>query len=591
MNWRRLEGLGILLLLTLVAHAQERSELRVGHWVEIKGALEADDLFRASSVELSRPDDDEEQLVGTVTHVASDRSWFELLGMRVHIGRSTHWRKVSVDELEGRRVKVSGHYRGPRKFSAGSISLRGEGRDRIVGRIDARREGEDGLELDVMRWLVIVPQSAQYKREEDLEDYPLLPQRGPTRAEVLENGEELRGGRDDDDDIPVTVRLSDALALGLRLETKRSDEREFDLNGAKAADRIDDEITLRGELLYTPDDSFYGLLGFRHRWHWRNDQRKGYSYGDGSRIAELYGYWRDVGGLPLDLQLGRQDFDERREWLWDENLDALRLIAHPRPDLRIEMAAATHLRDSSERFLATSRYIVHAIWGDDSRSLEAYLVDTRTDLDPRDYPFFYGVRALGEWLEGHDVWLELGGVSGYEGENDIRGFGYDLGTTWSPDVLDPWYFTAGYAFGSGDKDPNDGTDQAFRQTGIQDNNDTFGGVTSFKYYGELLQPELSNLGILTLGIGRRFGSGHSLDLVYHRYQQAEAAPFLRNSDLKTSPDGIHTELGDEFDLILGSRFSKALSLELVLARFQPGAAFASDAPDAFAGRLQLRFRF
>ena len=65
-------------------------------------------------------------------------------------------------------------------------------------------------------------------------------------------------------------------------------------------------------------------------------------------------------------------------------------------------------------------------------------------------------------------------------------------------------------------------DHAFRQTGIQDNNDKFGGVTSFKYYGELLEPELSNLHILTAGIGRRFGRRMSLDLIYHNYRQDEA---------------------------------------------------------------------
>lgn len=222
--------------------------------------------------------------------------------------------------------------------------------------------------------------------------------------------------------------------------------------------------------------------------------------------------------------------------------------------------------------------------------LGAYLVDQRADLAGRDYPIFGGLRAYGDWIPDNNMWGELGVVRGYQDFSDLRGWGGDIGTTYSPSGAKPWYFSAGYAFGSGDRNPNDLIDHAFRQTGIQDNNDKFGGVTSFKYYGEILEPELSNLHIMTAGVGRRFGRRISLDLVYHKFTQDEALDRLRNTNFKVRPNGTSTDIGQELDVILGHRSGFGLDTELVLAAFDPGRAF-DDARRAYLVKLQLRYRF
>ena len=36
-------------------------------------------------------------------------------------------------------------------------------------------------------------------------------------------------------------------------------------------------------------------------------------------LNEGYAYWRDALGVGWGVQVGRQDFDERREWLYDQN--------------------------------------------------------------------------------------------------------------------------------------------------------------------------------------------------------------------------------------------------------------------------------
>jgi alginate production protein len=98
-------------------------------------------------------------------------------------------------------------------------------------------------------------------------------------------------------------------------------------------------------------------------------------------------------------------------------------------------------------------------------------------------------------------------------------------------------------------------------------------VTNFKYYGELVDPELSNLNILTAGIGFRPKKKVSVDLIYHHYEQDVALDELRDSSLNEDPNGLDTDIGSEWDLVAGFTSHKNFQTELILGYFQPGAAF------------------
>jgi hypothetical protein len=150
--------------------------------------------------------------------------------------------------------------------------------------------------------------------------------------------------------------------------------------------------------------------------------------------------------------------------------------------------------------------------------------------------------------------------------------------------------SAGWAFGSGDDAGSSATDESYRQTGLERNNGKLGGVSSFRYYGEVFDPELSNLSVLTFGVGTRFTRDSSLDLVWHAYDQDSASAFLRRTDLKADPDGVHTHLGQEVDLILGLRDWHGSDFEFVAGWFDPGAAFV-DQDEAWKLSFQWRFRF
>src|SRR5262249_14730896 len=144
----------------------------------------------------------------------------------------------------------------------------------------------------------------------------------------------------------------------------------------------------------------------------------------------------------------------------------------------------------------------------------------------------------------------------------------------------------------GDSNARRGEDTAFRQTGLQRNNDRFLGVDRFRYYGELLRPELSNLHIVTAALGYRILRSSSLELLYHYYHQAVPAPFLRDTKLKADPTGRSGAIGHEWDAALGLEEWEHLEVELVGAVFRAESAFGPLSGNFAEGVfLKLKWNF
>jgi alginate production protein len=298
----------------------------------------------------------------------------------------------------------------------------------------------------------------------------------------------------------------------------------------------------------------------------------------------------------LSLQLGRQLFEDDRQWLYDAELDAVR-GAYRVGDLAIALSASRkaliredllseHDAESVDNYMARGTYAVS-----DEVGLAAYAIlsDHREGTPER--PVFLGLSALGTLAERFDYWLDVALVRGRGDGEKLRGYGFDL--------LGAYHFAAplaprvilGYAFGSGDSDPDDGRNRAFRQTGLQGNEVAVGGLTPFRYYGEAFDPELSNLSILTAGLGASPAAGISVDLVYHHYRQDEASTELRESGLDAEPDGRSRRLGSEIDLVLGYEALADFRVRGFLGYFMPGRAFGPDADDALFARLEVTYEF
>ena len=134
-------------------------------------------------------------------------------------------------------------------------------------------------------------------------------------------------------------------------------------------------------------------------------------------------------------------------------------------------------------------------------------------------------------------------------------------------MLEDWSFFVGSATGSGDSDPDDGRDESFRQTGLQGDSEGF---------GELYQPEISNMTVDSIGVVWEAFNGVSIALLGYDYEQRHAAEEVRDASLEADTNGINTELGREIDLVVAFEPYRGLELVLVAAEFEAGKAYGDS---------------
>ena len=100
------------------------------------------------------------------------------------------------------------------------------------------------------------------------------------------------------------------------------------------------------------------------------------------------------------------------------------------------------------------------------------------------------------------------------------------------------------------------------------------------------------MSILTLGGGIRPYENMSVDIVYHQYNQVEAADFLRRTRLRLDPNGIDRDLGSEIDLVIGlNDVFDQIDMEFEVGYFMPGSAFGSEPDDSWFSSVQFKYYF
>jgi alginate production protein len=390
-------------------------------------------------------------------------------------------------------------------------------------------------------------------------------------------------------------RLAPFLTFGAEVELEFEFEKNFDLDDAED----DDLAILTPELSlafsFDPSKYFRAFVNFELLKDLALVEPETEERRVILRLTQAYLSFKELADGRLSLQLGRQRFDDEREWLYDDELDAVRVFYRWS---RLELEASVSRRDLMKRdlFNAENRerinnYILYGKYDLTKDIMLAAYSLLRDDRSPdRERPIFFGLHSSGEIVDDLDYWLELAHVRGRDGSRKIRGIGFDLGAAYEFDL--PWKpsVAIGYAFGSGDANPDDRVDRSFRQTGLQDNEDRFHGVTSFKYYGELFDPELSNLQIFTAGIGIQPTRKSSIDLVYHYYLQHKASDEIRDTSIDADPTGRSKKLGSEIDLIIGYEEIRQLEMKLALGYFIPGKAFPK-ADNAFFVGVEIEWGF
>lgn len=418
--------------------------------------------------------------------------------------------------------------------------------------------------------------------------------------------------------------LGRPLELGASWDFSAERRRNFDLDAAEpdARDVLDHELKFDARWRASDRLSFFAQLVAKADR--RSDRADG-------RVRERHSFERgqmwvqfdEVGGLPLSVQAGRLALIERRSWWWDDDLDAVRLV-YSGAGWRLETGLACELARvaSNTSGIAAdakgvTRWFGNAAWTWAPRqSLETFwlIANDGSGAPPPGALFadgsedasdarlrWFGLRAAGELrhASGHrvgyrsDLALLRGRetVTAFDETDDgrqraddsatrrVRGHAWDIGAYWSLPGAARTTFSVGWAQGSGGE-RSDRLDHDFRQTGLQENKGRVGGTKRLRYYGGLLDPELSNLRIAGVGAGVRFLDNSSAELLLHRYRQPFASNRLAGSRLGEDPEGTSRDIGREIDLFIALREWRHIELTLLLARFRPGPAFAPNRRDA-----------
>ncbi|GEM_PF-930298 len=405
-----------------------------------------------------------------------------------------------------------------------------------------------------------------------------------------------RGIEFDFDDPPNTThQLTQTVSFGANFKIRYNLEHDFDLDSNNDDNQESLESSVDMAFSYKPIDwaLAYIEVGLEREYlinHPDDTSNPKVKF----EVSQAYFLAKNIIDN-LSLQIGRQRFRDPREWWYDDKLDAIRLF-YRTGNLGLELSASRKeiigedlLNDDNQNeinnYFLVSRYAYNQ---DIDFSLYLLFRDEHSKRQ-RD-PIYLGVQSQGEIAPKLEYWIDMAALYGNNGDKNYRSYGLDIGTTFSPKLPFKPSLTVGLAMGSGDKNPDDDIDRTFRQTGLEDNSGKFNGVTRFKYYGELLDPELSNLWIWTAGIGFRPSKRSSLDLVYHYYRQSHLDDNLRG-DIDVDPDQEHKEIGQEVDLIFAFRDFQDLSVKGVVGAFFLGNAFPDLSDNAYFGKIEFSFRY
>jgi alginate production protein len=333
------------------------------------------------------------------------------------------------------------------------------------------------------------------------------------------------------------------LTIGGELESDLGYERNFSLSdGAKdAVLSLGQELVLEFSYPFTKDILLFveGITFHESDLYAVGHRRR---FNGGMELGQAWIHLSELLSSKFSLRIGRQAVWEDRNWWWDDDLDAVRLMYEVRR-FKAEFGVARELgRLSTERLQDSSRDIVRLLgrtewewtrdhWLDSfflyhndrsNRHFVGQRVSARRE-DPSDAEMFWlGTRVSGEldlkrfgeleylldgaWVRGRDIEVEYQDNMAVASRmrQKVSGWALNAALGWETKFPAEPTLTLGYAVGSGDRTSKGGSDRGFRQTGIHSNEGRFNGVNYFHYYGELLQPELSNLQIWTIALGFPF---------------------------------------------------------------------------------------
>lgn len=365
--------------------------------------------------------------------------------------------------------------------------------------------------------------------------------------------------------------------------------------------RIGAELTLDLEHKFTDATEFVARLNMRSRQYSEdnlNNDDEEFSF----RLERFY-LEQNFSDETYRWRLGRQSIDDAMNTIIDEDLDGVRFTLD-RGDVEFDVSLSQQdlvEASSFDRANEIANVYVTLEFKPRKRTVWMPYVLYRDQLpfgqEPTQQTAWYGLQGIVQPSNNWRYWLHAAAQDGEENSDDetrqLGGFMADIGLSL---IIDNDYkptLTFGFAHGSGGSNQTENRDERFRQSGLHSNDFRLNNKNRFRYLGEVVDPEITNIQILTLGLGAEFGNQWEADLALHTYTQVEleTGNRLRGSDLEFETNGLSDDLGVAADFVVSFEPTSNLNLQATAGVFEPGEAFNANQEMAWIGSLELEYDF
>jgi hypothetical protein len=560
-----------------------------GRRVHITGRVRADGTIDARRIRLRDPDSGL-KIEGRVTAIDSERQRMRLGGFEVstaadplvYVGDAP----ASLSDVAVGQIVEARGYWSYRLLHASRVRVRtsdispepaGQPETRIEAQIERVDRYSDIL-IVLGRTVRLTPRGR------------IIDER--TRYDPLDwTGRRLR--RDEDDRPTSPIRLGDWFAMGGGIGGELRGERNFDGESQEQGrrDRAAASTDILASLVLARHVELYARARATREFEVEED-RSLRRIRDQRRVVEAAFSVDRIAGAPVGFQIGRQRFSDVRAWFMDTYLDAA-TVHVTLPAWRFEVAVANAILagPETERSRRDQRHLIGSVARRlGRRASVTAIVVARDDRNRDEQPVWLGGSLFGRPRD-LTYWANAAVRRGQAGTIALEGWAVDGAMAYRFRLPGRPMVAAGFATASGDNSRSDGVDSTFRQTSLEGNSARFHGLKRFAYYGEVFDPELSNMEILTGGTGMRPFGGASIDVVYHRYRQRLVRTSVASNALAAIGTGTSADLGEEVDVILSVQRFRPLDFSVVAGIFWPGAGMASPIRPARYWRPQIRLVF
>jgi len=278
-----------------------------------------------------------------------------------------------------------------------------------------------------------------------------------------------------------------------------------------------------------------------------------------------------------NILVGRKKTKDFRSWWYDFPLDEIKIFSENYL-FDYELIFATRL--NSDKIL-------------DEKGAKAKVKNSKFVIFHGDYEFYYNNHVGGYFIYEHSkpkdlyvdnrkmrfyglelhgikddflYWAYLGFSKGdidyYTSTKSLSGHGFDVGVKYQKGDIG---YALSYAYGSKEN----------TQPIIATNNSDFlDKALKVRYYGEVMDPMLENIKILSFYVNYDRNEKEKLIASIHNYSQSVAESKIYNTSYFYPSDGKHKDLGNEVDVVYQYLMAKEQKLKLGLGYF-----IGSDAYD------------